>query len=31
VAEVLDSTLTQIPDTVGPIRHTPWLTTMADR
>jgi nitroimidazol reductase NimA-like FMN-containing flavoprotein (pyridoxamine 5'-phosphate oxidase superfamily) len=27
VEEVLDSTLTQVPDTGGPNRHTAWLTT----
>jgi pyridoxamine 5'-phosphate oxidase-like protein len=28
VGEVLDSTLTQAPDTGGPNRHTIWLTTI---
>lgn len=28
VGEVLDSTLTQAPDTGGPNRHTTWLTTI---
>jgi len=28
VAEVLDSTLTQAPETGGPSRHTTWLTTI---
>lgn len=28
VAEVLDSTLTQAPETGGPRRHTTWLTTI---
>jgi hypothetical protein len=28
VGEVLDSTLTQGPDTGGPNRHTTWLTTI---
>jgi hypothetical protein len=28
VAEVLDSTLTQTPETGGPNRHTTWLTTI---